>query len=121
MVNPSLSNNLSEGISDLFQRQTRLQVLRKGGDLELEGEIVGYDITAMAISADSYASETKLTIRVKVHFTNNIHPEESFDKTYTAFQTFDSSQMLSDVQDELCNTMITEIAENIYNDTVAKW
>lgn len=121
MVNPSLSNNLSEGIRDLFQRQTRLQVLRKGGDLELEGEIVGYDITAMAISADSYASETKLTIRVKVHFTNNIHPEESFDKTYTAFQTFDSSQMLSDVQDELCNTMITEIAENIYNDTVAKW
>ena len=120
-VNPSLSNNLSEGIRDLFQRQTRLQVLRKGGDLELEGEIVGYDITAMAISADSYASETKLTIRVKVHFTNNIHPEESFDKTYTAFQTFDSSQMLSDVQDELCNTMITEIAENIYNDTVAKW
>ena len=121
MVNPSLSNNLSEGIRDLFQRQTRLQVLRKGGDLELEGEIVGYDITAMAISADSYASETKLTIRVKVHFTNNIHPEESFDKTYTAFQTFDSSQMLSDVQDELCNAMITEIAENIYNDTVAKW
>ena len=121
MVNPSLSNNLSEGIRDLFQRQTRLQVLRKGGDLELEGEIVGYDITAMAISADSYASETKLTIRVKVHFTNNIHPEESFDKTYSAFQTFDSSQMLSDVQDELCNTMITEIAENIYNDTVAKW
>ena len=121
MVNPSLSNNLSEGIRDLFQRQTRLQVLRKGGDLELEGEIVGYDITAMAISADSYASETKLTIRVKVHFTNNIHPEESFDKTYTAFQTFDSSQMLSDVQDELCNTMITEIAESIYNDTVAKW
>ena len=121
MVNPSLSNNLSEGIGDLFQRQTRLQVLRKGGDLEVEGEIVGYDITAMAISADSYASETKLTIRVKVHFTNNIHPEESFDKTYTAFQTFDSSQMLSDVQDELCNAMITEIAENIYNDTVAKW
>lgn len=121
MVNPTLSNNLSEGIRDLFQRQTRLQVLRKGGDLEIEGEIVGYDLTAMAISADSYASETKLTIRVQVRFTNNVRPEESFEKTYTAFQTFDASQMLSDVQDELCNTMITEIAESIYNDTVAKW
>lgn len=121
MVNPTLSNNLSEGIRDLYQRQTRLEVLRKGGDLELEGEIIGYDIAAMAISADSYASETKLTIRVRVRFTNNINPEESFEKTYSAFQTFDSSQMLSDVQDELCNTMITEIAENIYNDTVAKW
>ena len=122
MVNPRLSNNLSEGIRDLYQRQTRLQLLRRGGDLELEGEIIGYDISQGAISAgDSYASENKLTIRVSVHFTNNIHPEESFDKTYSAYQTFDASRLLTDVQDDLCATMITEIAENIFNDTVAKW
>ncbi|MBQ3672933.1 MAG: LptE family protein [Paludibacteraceae bacterium] len=121
MVNPTLSNNLSEGIRDLYQRQTRLEILRKGGDLELEGEIIGYDLTQGAISTDSYASESKLTIRVMVHFTNNIYPEESFDKTYSAYQTFDASRLLSDVQDELCAAIITEIAENIYNDTVAKW
>ena len=121
MVNPSLSNDLSEGIRDLFQRQTRLQVLRRGGDLEIEGEIIGYDIASMAISADSYASETKLTIRIQVRFTNNVNPEESFEKTYSAYQTFDSSRLLSDVQDELCATMVTELSENIYNDTVAKW
>lgn len=121
MVNPNLSNALSEGIRDLYQRQTRLDVLRKGGDLELEGEIVGYDLTQGAISVDGYSSENKLTIRVTVHFTNNIYPEESFDKTYTSYQTFDASRMLSDVQDELCSAMIAEIADNIYNDTVAKW
>lgn len=121
MVNPQLSNALSEGIRDLYQRQTRLQILRKGGDLELEGEIVGYDLSQSAISTTSYASESRLTVRVNVHFTNNIYPEESFDKTYTAFQTFDASRLLSDVQDELCALIITEIAESIYNDTVAKW
>lgn len=121
MVNPTLSNNFSEGIRDLFQRQTRLQILRKGGDLELEGEIIGYDISQGAISVDSYAAESKLTIRVNVRFTNNIKPEESFERTYTASQTFDASRMLSDVQDELCAVMITEIAENIYNDSVARW
>ena len=121
LVNPTLSNQLSEGIRDIFLKQTRLQVLRKGGDLELEGEIVGYDITQGAISTTSYASESKLTLRVTVHFTNNIYPEESFDKTYTAYQTFDASRLLTDVQDELCSIMVTEIAENIYNDTVAKW
>ena len=121
MVNPTLSNNLSEGIRDLFQRQTRLQVLRKNGDLEIEGEITGYDISQGAISTDSYASESKLTITVKIQFTNNIYPEESFDKTYSAYQTFDASQLLTDVQDELCSIIIKEIAENIYNDTVAKW
>ena len=121
MVNPTLSANLTEGIIDLFQRQTRLQILRKGGDLELEGEIVGYDISQGAISADSYASESKLTIRVTVRFTNNIRSEESFEKTYSAFQTFDASRLLTDVQDELCAVMITEIAESIYNDSVARW
>ena len=121
MANPTLSPNLTEAIRDLFQRQTRLQVLSKGGDLEIEGEIVGYDISQGAISVDNYASENKLTIRVAVHFTNNIYPEESFDKTYSASQTYDASRLLTDVQDELCNIIITEISENIYNDTVAKW
>ena len=121
MVNPALSNALSEGIRHLYSRQTRLEVLRKGGDLELEGEIVGYEISQGAIAADSYATESKLTIRVQVHFTNNINPEESFDKTYSTYQTFDASRLLTDVQDELCDIMIKEIAENIYNDTVARW
>lgn len=121
LVYPQLSNDLSEGIRDLYNRQTRLQVLRKGGDLELEGEITDYAVTPMAISADSYSAETKLSMTVHVTFTNNVNPEDSFDKTYTAFQTFDSGRMLSDVQAELCATMISQIADNIYNDTVAKW
>lgn len=95
MVNPTLSNALTEEIRDLYQRQTRLQILRKGGDLELEGSIIGYDLSQGAISVDSYASESKLTIRVSVRFTNNINPEESFEKTYTAYQTFDAALLLS--------------------------
>ena len=121
LVYAPLATNLTDGIKDLYQRQTRLEQVRRGGNLELEGEIIGYNLTPMAVSADSYAAETKLTITVKVRFTNNIAPEESFEKTYTAYQTFDASQMLNDVQDELCTTMIAEIADQIYNDTVAKW
>ncbi len=121
LVNPTLSANFSEGLRDIYSRQTRLEVTRSGGNLELEGEITGYALTPMAISADSYAAETKLTMTVRVRFTNNVAPEESFEKTYSAYQTFNSNQMLTDIQDELCNTMIQEIAENIYNDTVARW
>lgn len=121
LVHPPLSNQLSEAIRDLFIRQTRLQVDRKGGDLELEGEITGYDLTPMGISSSGYAAETKLTITIRVRFTNNINPDDSFEKTYSAYQTFDSSLMLTDVQDALCETMVAEISESIYNDTVAKW
>lgn len=121
LVYAPLSQELSEGIRDLYARQTRLEILRKGGQLELEGEITDYSVSSMSIAADSYAAETKLTITVRVRFTNNIEPSESFEKTYTAYQTFDSNKLLTDVQEELCTTMITEIAESIYNDTVAKW
>ena len=121
LVYPQLSNELTEGIRDLYVRQTRLQMNPRGGDLELEGEITGYDLAQMSIAADSYAAETKLTITVRVRFINNVRPEESFEKTYSAYQTFDSSRMLTDVQEELCAVMIKEIAESIYNDTVAKW
>lgn len=121
LVYAPLSNNLSDAIRDIYQRQTRLELVQRGGNLELAGEITGYTLTPMAVSADSYAAETKLTLTVQVRFTNNIAPEESFEKTYTAYQTFNASRMLTDVQEELCTVMITEISESIYNDTVAKW
>jgi len=121
LVYPPLSSNLTEAIRDMYSRQTRLEEVKRGGDLEVEGEITGYNLSAMAISADSYAAETKLTITVRVRFTNNKAPEENFEKTYTAYQTFDSNRLLTDVQDELCSTMVLEIAESIYNDTVARW
>ncbi|HBZ33470.1 MAG TPA: hypothetical protein DEO38_00045 [Bacteroidales bacterium] len=121
LVNPNLSSSFSELLRDQFSRQTRLELVPRDGDLHIEGEITGYQVQSMAISADSYAAQTKLTLTIKVRFSNKSNPEDDFEKSYSAYQTFDSNQMLTDVQDELCQIMSKEIAENIYNDTVAKW
>ena len=121
LVYPALSNDLSEALRDLFARQIRLEQVPQAGDLEIEGEITGYQLTPMAVAADSYAAETKLTITVKMRFTNHVTPSESFERSYSAYQTFDASRLLTDVQEELCATMITELTESIFNDTVAKW
>lgn len=121
LVYPPLSQNFGESLRDVYSKQTRLQVLKKSGDLHIEGEIVGYQLTPMAIGADSYAAETKLTMTIKVRFTNSKKPDDDFEKTYTSFQNFNSSRMLNDVQAELTKIMINEIVDNIYNDTVAKW
>jgi len=121
LVYPALAQEFSEKLRDAYSKTTRLQLLKKGGDMQLEGEIVGYQLTPMAISADTYASQTKLTITINVRFTNSKSPEDDFEKKYTAFQTFDSSRLLTDVQDELHKAIIDEIVDNIYNDTVAKW
>jgi hypothetical protein len=121
LIYPPLAQAFGESLRDAYTKQTRLQIIKKGGDMHLEGEIVGYQLTPMAISSDTYSSETKLTMTVNVRFTNNKNPDDDFEKKYTAYQTFDSSRRLDDVQEELMKTMVADIVDNIYNDTVAKW
>jgi hypothetical protein len=121
LVYAPLAQQFSEKLRDIYTRNTRLQVLKKGGDMFLEGEITEYYLTPMAISADTYASQTKLTVTINVRFKNNKNPLDDFEKKYSAYQSFDSSKMLNDVQDELLKTIMEEISDNIYNETVAKW
>lgn len=122
MVYAPLANVFNEELKDTFTRQTRLTLERNGGDLEIEGEITGYDIAPMAISSDNtLASETRLTVRINVRYTNNTNHEEDFERSYSAYRNFDSNQLLTDVQDELIEEIVEEICDNIYNDTVANW
>ncbi len=122
LVNPLLSSIFSETLKDKYTRQTRLEVLSgNGGDMHVEGEIVGYYLNSMAISADSYASETKLTMTVNVRFSDYKNPDNDFEKKYSAYQIFDSSQMLTDVEAQLVDEMVKEITDKIFNETVAKW
>ena len=121
LIYPPFSQEFTETLRDTYAKQTRLRLLKKGGNLQLEGSIVGYTLTPMAISADSYSSETKLTVTIAVRFTNVNNPDDDFEKKYTSYQLFKSSRLLSEVQDELMKIIVLDISEMIYNDTVAKW
>lgn len=122
MVYAPLANVFNEELKDTFTRQTRLTLERSGGDLELEGEITGYDVAPMGISStNNLAAETKLTVRINVRYTNNTNHEEDFERSYSAYRTFDSNQLITDVQDELIEEIVEELCDNIYNDTVANW
>jgi len=121
MVYPPLSQRFTEDLKDKYIRQTRLQMITDNADLELEGEIIGYDLTQMNVKEDAYASQSQLNITVRVRYANRVSPEEDFEKTFSANRPFSNDQMLQDVQDELCAEIIKEIVDQIYNDTVANW
>ncbi len=122
LVHPPLAQEFSEKLRDKYQKQTKLTILKVGGDMHLEGEIVGYELTPLSIGQDSFSAETRLTLTINVRFTNKANEQESFeDKRYTAFRVFDSNRMITDAQDELLPLMIEDIVDNIYNDTVARW
>ena len=121
LVYPPLSQQFTEGVKDIYVRQTRLSLVRDNGDLQLEGEITGYDLTPMAVKEDAYSSKTKLTITVKVRYTNRTNADEDFEQSFSAYREFESNVMLQDVQDQLCSEIIEELADQIYNSTVANW
>ncbi len=121
LVYPPLSQMLTEEVKDLFTRQTRLQIIQANGDLDLEGEITGYDLAPMAVKEDAYASQTRLTITLRVRYANRVTPEDDFEQSFSAYREFDANRMLTDVQDELCREIIKELVDQIYNSTVANW
>lgn len=121
-VNPSLSNELSEALRNRFRRMTSLEQVEMDGDLEITGEITGYDVQASAVTAQEVAAQNRLTVVVKVDFNNVKHPEESFSgKSFSAYADYDSSNSLDAVESTLCAEIIDKIIEDIFNATVAQW
>ena len=121
LVYPPLGPAFNAALKDIYTRQTRLSMVKTGGDLQVEGEITGYDLSPQAVTEDAYASQTRLTISVKVRYTNTKNPNLNVDQTFRAYRDFSSSQMLTQVQDELISQIVDELAELIFNATVGSW
>jgi hypothetical protein len=121
LVNPSLSSSLTDALIDKYLQLTSLEMLPENGDLNVSGEITGYDTKPVAITSDEVAAQNRLTITVKIYFTNKLHPEEDFEKSFSAYADYDSTQMLDAVQDSLCEEIIEMLVEDIFNATVANW
>ena len=108
-------------LTDLYASQTKLQQVKRGGDLQLAGEITGFDQYNKAISSSGYSSQVQLKITVNVRFVNNANHAEDFERPFSATAEYESSQQLVNVQEELVTEMVKDIAEQIFNATVANW
>ena len=121
LVNPTLSQTFTEDLREKLRRQTSLNELQENGDIEFEGQITGYEVRPMSIQKDDLAAKNRLTISVKLKYTNSKSPEENFDKNFSAYEDYDSNQSLSDVEDELTRLIVIKLTEDIFNATIANW
>lgn len=121
-VNPSLSNQITEALQEKFIKLTRLELVDMDGDLEITGAVSGYDVKATAVTANEQAAMNRLTVTVKVSFTNRKYPEDDFpDKSFSAYADFDAMQSLDAVESGLCEEIVEQLCEDIFNATVANW
>ena len=120
-VNPSLSNDLTEAMKDKFRKLTKLKQVEMDGDLELQGTVTGYDVRASSVTADEIAAQNRLTVTVSLKFTNRKYPEEDFEKNFSAYSDYDSTNSLDAVEATLCEEIVQKLIEDMFNASVAQW
>ena len=120
-VNPSLSNDLTEALKEKFRKLTSLEEVDVDGDLELVCSVTGYDVKATAVTANEMASQNRLTVTVKIEFSNKKYPEDDVNNSFSAYEDFDATLSLDAVEAGLCETIIETLVEDIFNATVAQW
>lgn len=121
LVYPPLQQTFENELLDYISRNTRLRTTDGPSDLQIEGEITGYNLSPQAVTEDAYASQTRLTISVRVKYTDNRNDKNDIDQTFTAYRDFDATLMLTDVQDDLCQQISKELVELIFNATLGNW
>ncbi len=121
LVQPTLSQRFTEGLQDMFLRQTNLRMIEGVGHLHFEGSITGYRTEPIAITGDDRAAMNRLTISVRVNFINEFEPANDFNRTFSRFYDYDSNLSLSQVEDEAIELIIKELTEDIFNQAVVNW
>lgn len=122
LVNPNLSNQFTEALKEKFRSQTTLnEIVDADGHLNFEGEITGYQTRALDVTADDISATNRLTVNIKVRFTNEKEPDNDFEKNFSAFADFDSTNQLSDVEEALVEEILEQIIDDIYNEAVVNW
>lgn len=116
-MGPMFNNRLKEQFAD----HTKLSQVKRNGDLKIEGEITSYTQRNKSVSAEGYSAQTELAITVVVRFTNNTNHQEDFEKSFTATSTYETTQSLNSVQEQLVTEMVKDLCDQIFNATVANW
>ena len=121
MVSTLLSPALYDGLTDKIQRETRLRLVREDGDVSFEGEITDYRSSPFSISGAEYAMQNRLTIVVKVRYTNTKQPNLSFDRSFSAYADYDTNTPLATAESSLIPEIVEKLAEDIFNAAFSNW
>ena len=121
MVAPILSATLTDELTQRFATRTSLVQVEEGGDFTFEGDIIGYSSTTSSVSSGEYALQNRLTITVKVKFTNAIDDKMSFNKNFSAYADYDSTKLLNEVESELIPQIVEQIVTDIFQAAASNW
>ncbi|MGD0582364.1 MAG: LPS assembly lipoprotein LptE [Bacteroidales bacterium] len=121
LVQPGLTNYITNALIDKCKSQTKLNLISGVGDVNFEGEISDYNSRPLTVGGDSRAAMNRFTITVKVKFTNSVEPDLSYDKSFSRYQDYSGSSDLSSVESTLVDAIVVLLVEDIFNEAFVKW
>ena len=121
IVNPTLSQTITEALKDKFLSRTSLKLVDNGGDMDFIGTITSYNTTPQAITNDQVAAMNRLSVTINVKYTNAVDNKLNFVKSYTRYQDYDSSLSLSEVESSLVDEIVAQLVDDIFNETAVNW
>lgn len=121
LVQPGLSQNLTNALIDKCRAETSLKFINDIGDVNFEGEISDYNTRPLTVGADARAATNRFSITVRVKFTNAIQPDFSYEQTFSRYADYPSNLDLSQVEDELSEEIIEMIIEDVFNQAFVNW
>lgn len=121
LVQPGLSQGITNALIDKCKAQTNLRYITGIGDVSFEGEISDYNTRPLTVAADAQAATNRFTITVKVKFTNAVDPDLNFEQSFSRYEDYNSNLDLSQVEVELANKIVEMIVEDIFNQAFVNW
>lgn len=125
---PNLMQNFTERLRDYYIRNTNLALVDSDGDLQLEGSIVGWQLTPVAPTASGgentmdRAGLQRLTITVKVDFIHTQDETMNFSRNFSFYDDYDPDATdLPSEEPRLIDTIFEAVVFDIFNSTVANW
>ena len=122
LIEPGIDRTFTLKLQELIQNQTNLNLTNTNGDLVYEGEIVEYRITPMQATAAQTAAQNRLTVGVKVRFTNKNKESDNFEKSFSFYHDYDgSTQLVGSALNAALDEIFERITQDIFNESLAKW
>jgi hypothetical protein len=121
LVNPTLSQSFTTVLKDKIQGQTPLTIVSTNGDYEIEGEITDYSVNPVAIQGNDSPAMNRLTITVRVRFTNKFDEDQNFDQSFSRYADYNSSLNLSSVESNLVAEISEALTDDIFNKAFVNW
>ena len=121
LVQPGLTQTLTDALIDMCRAQTNLDMVSSGGDLSFEGDITDYKTQPLTVSGNEQAATNRFSITVRVKYTNSYDTDLSYEQSFTRYQDYSSMLDLSAVEASLSEEIVKMLVEDIFNKAFVNW